>query len=163
VIDASFVAGCGMPRGHLLGFAPTTSSDTQPPTSGETGSGITLTDWEEPTTAVCEEFEPQQDAIVAARPEPATLAEVVELFDALTPVVDRYIAALGAIDVPDERATDVERTYELNELNGEAAATARAAAAGGDQAAFQQAVSALDSQSAELKTLLLDLGVPACT
>lgn len=144
-------------------FSPTTSSDTQPPTSGETGSGITLTDWEEQTTAVCEEFEPQQDAIVAARPEPATLAEVVELFDALTPVVDRYIAALGAIDVPDERATDVERTYELNELNGEAAATARAAAAGGDQAAFQQAVSALDSQSAELKTLLLDLGVPACT
>jgi hypothetical protein len=154
----------------LVGLTAGCSADGETdsaPTTAPSGTDLTaavmsLAEWQRQTTLVCEEYEPQQDAIVAAHPSPSTPDDVVALFDALTPIADRYIDALAEIEVPAERSADVERTYELNAMNGEAAARARIAAASGDQAGFTSAASAIESQSAELEALLVDLGVPAC-
>jgi ABC-type glycerol-3-phosphate transport system substrate-binding protein len=127
-----------------------------------TADGIDLADWQARTSIVCEQFEPQQDAVVAAHPQASEPADVVALIDELTPIVDRYIEALRAIEVPNQRKTDVERTHALNQMNADAAARLRTAAAAGDQDAMQSAAQALDQQSTELKALFTDLGVPAC-
>jgi hypothetical protein len=90
------------------------------------------------------------------------MAEVGALVDALAPLIDRYVAALDAVEVPVERAADVRRTYELNQLSAESVAAMRGAVAQDDQVAFDAATTALRAQTDELKTLLTDLGVPTC-
>lgn len=121
-----------------------------------------LATWQEETTALCDEFEPQQAAIVAEHPSSDTYDQVVALIDALQPLVDRYVEALGDVPVPASQATDVERTYELNRLNGDSVLAMRAAAVAGDRPGVDAAGEALRTQSDELRALLTDLGVPAC-
>lgn len=148
------IAGCRDSGGDDAATTTTFESYVPP-------AGPSLTEWQAQTIAVCEEYEPQQDAIVAAH-DTSSLADVVVLIDALEPVVGAYVAELNAIPVPAARRSDVERTYELNTLNSKAAAQLRAAAAAGDSSGAQAASDLLDRQGNELKALLLDLDVPPC-
>lgn len=125
-------------------------------------AGPSLEEWQAQTIAVCERYEPQQDAIVAANGEASSLNDIVALIDELEPVVSAYVAELNAIPVPAARRSDVERTYELNSLNATAAERLRSAAAAGEDSEAQAAALVLEQQSAELQALLLDLDVPAC-
>lgn len=126
-----------------------------------TTQGITLAEWQQQTTVVCEEYEPQQDAIIAAH-KLGSPEDVIAFVDELTPVAERYLVALDAIAVPEERAGDVARLFELYDLNFEAAVALRAAAVRRDQGGLQAAAAELGAQATELMTLLADLGVPAC-
>ncbi|MGQ0830222.1 MAG: hypothetical protein ACT4OV_00920 [Microthrixaceae bacterium] len=155
------VAGCitiaACSGGNDDGSATTTSFESYVPPAGPS-----LGEWQAQTIAVCEEYEPQQDAIVAAHGDVSSLDDIVALIDELEPVVSAYITELNGIPVPAARRSDVERTYELNSLNGAAAQQLRAAAAAGDESGARAASGALNSQSAQLKALLLDLEVDAC-
>lgn len=124
--------------------------------------GPSLEEWRSETTAVCETYEPQQDAVVANHPPSSDPAEVVAFVDALAPVAEAYREALDAIEPPDARRRDVVRAHELYRLNYEAALRLRDAATSADEPGMRSAVSALESQSEELRALLADLGVPAC-
>jgi hypothetical protein len=148
------IAGCGDSGGDDVATTTTFESSVPP-------AAPSLEEWQAQTIAVCEEYEPQQDAIVAAH-DTSSLGDVVTLIDALEPVVSAYVAELNAIPVPAARRSDVERTYELNTLNSTAAAQLRAAAAAGDNSGAQAASDALERQGNELKALLLDLDVPPC-
>jgi len=70
----------------------TATSTTATSTTTAGSASITLAEWQAQTTAVCLEFEPQQEAVAAEHPDSSTFADVVELIDALRPVVDRYVA-----------------------------------------------------------------------
>jgi hypothetical protein len=149
-----------------VGLAACSASDgdeaerSEPSTT--TRPEFTLADWQQETTAVCNEFEPQQDAIVAQFGQPQSLDDVVAFIDALTPVADAYTDALNAVRVPDERSDEVRRTRELNTANMETAARARIAAVGGNAPGTQFELEKLANQSTELIDLLNELGVPAC-
>jgi hypothetical protein len=124
--------------------------------------GPSLEEWQAETTAVCEKYEPQQDAVAAQHPPSADPADVVALVDALAPVAEAYRAALDEIEPPAARRPDVSRAHDLYRLNDEAAVRLREAALRGDLTDMQSAADVLESQSEELRTLLADLGVPAC-
>ena len=124
--------------------------------------GPSLEQWQAETTAVCEVYEPRQDAVVAEHPPSNDPADVIAFVDALTPVAEKYLGALNEIEVPPERRRDVERTYDLYQLNFEAAARLREAGTQGDAPGMQSAARALEAQARELIELLTDLGVPAC-
>jgi hypothetical protein len=149
------IAACS--GGDDDGGATTTNFESYVPPAGPS-----LEEWQAQTIAVCEEYEPQQDAIAVAHGDISSLGDIVALIDELEPVVSAYIAELNAIPVPAARRSDVERTYELNSLNATAAERLRAAAAAGSDSEARAASDVLDSQSAELKALLLDLEVGAC-
>jgi hypothetical protein len=124
--------------------------------------GPSLAEWRVETTAVCERYEPQQDAVVAEHPPSSDPADVVAFVDALTPVAEEYRAALDAIEPPKARRRDVLRAHELYRLNYEAALRLREAATRADESGMRSAADSLESQSEELRTLLADLEVPAC-
>src|SRR5688572_1634090 len=62
------IGGCSG-NGGEEGGATTTTTESTP--------GPSLEEWQAQTTAVCEEYEPQQDAIVAAHGEATSLDDVV--------------------------------------------------------------------------------------
>jgi len=137
-------------------------SDSDSSSGDEERTEQSLARWQEKTTAVCNEFEPQLDEIDARFEQPENVEEIIAYFDAATPVNDRYIDALLAVPVPTTETDDVERNYELLELQRSALAEARAAAASDDPNAYVAAVTAISEQLTELNALADTLGVPAC-
>jgi hypothetical protein len=122
---------------------------------------ISFEEWQAQFTAICDEYEPQQNAIAAEHGPAQTPADAVALIDDLTPVLERYVDALLAVEVPAARRRDVSRAYDLlATLEGDIAAL-RAAAAGDGLGARDVLVTA-QLHSTELQALLDDLDVPAC-
>jgi hypothetical protein len=150
------IGGCSGDGGEEAGGTTTTFESYVPP------PGPSLEDWQAQATAVCETYEPQLDAIVAAHGEPTSLDDVVAFIDDLLPIAQPYMEEFNAIEVPAARRTDIERVYQLNRSSTEAATRLRAAAARSDQNGYAAAVSELSGQNREINDLLLDLEVPVC-
>lgn len=153
----SLVAACGGDDDteQTAGTAPV---QEQPATSVTSS----FNEWHAQTAAVCAEFEPQVDRLESELGTPETTADLVTFIDAFLPLNERYIDALVAIDLPEERQAEVRRTYELNEAQERAALALREAARTGDDAGVQTQAAALGTQTEELQGLLRDLNLPMC-
>ena len=138
--------------------AGTTPVQEQPATSVTSS----FDEWHAQTAAVCAEFEPQLDRLESELATPETTADLVTFIDAFLPLNERYIDALVAIDLPEERKAQVRRTYELNEAQERVALALREAARTGDDAGVQTQAAALGTQTEELQGLLRDLNLPMC-
>jgi len=141
------------------------SSDADTSSVDEARTEDSLLQWKEQARAICEGIEPETEALEAqfaggtSSPE-----EAVASLDAAIPLVERYVAAQIAIPIPTTQSDDVERMYELLELQPLRAANLRQAAAASppDQAAFNAEATTLNEETEELNLLADRLGVEVC-
>jgi len=154
---------------------PTTTSTTMtpPPTTvppettvpaeaAEVPEDAALVTWRSATAGVCDEYEPRVQAIAATLDPPDTLADAAAYFDRLNPLNARYLRAIVAVPVPDDRRDDVEALYALATDLKETARVAQAAAHFDDQASLDLAAAGLAASGDAADELLLALDVPDC-
>ncbi len=155
--------------------APTTTSTTlvppettvPPPTTVPAETAALTEDpelvaWRTATAAVCDEYEPRLQALTEDLAPPDTLSAAAVWFDRVNPTTARYLRAIVAVPVPDERRDDIEALYVLAVDLKETARVAQAAAHFDDQAALDLASAGLAVSGDAADELLLSLEVPEC-
>jgi len=141
----------------------TTPPETTAPTeAAEAPEDPELAAWRSATAAVCDDYEPRLEAAAGDLDDPETLADAAAYFDQVNPVNARYMRAIVAVPVPEERREDIEELYALATDLKDVARVAQAAAHYDDQAAFDLAATGLGVSGDAADELLLSLDVPEC-
>lgn len=123
---------------------------------------MSFSEWQEGTSAVCEEYEPRVQARAEAQPEVETADDLVALIDAVAPLNVEYTDELLAVGVPDERGEEVTAMYESLRTQEELALAAREAAATEGLEPALRLMQQLAATTEDVNQAADDLGVPAC-
>jgi hypothetical protein len=153
----AIVAACGGDGGSDAS-PTTTAEDTTTSTAPE---GRALTDWQEASRAVCEEYDGRLLAVSQRLSEGASDQASIAIFRELVDVTIEYVAALREVPLPAERTLAVERLHDRLDRGTQSLEALRSSLARGDYGGFRASLSTL-SNYADTDEQYTALGVPEC-